>query len=77
MEKLFHKYYSPLCNYASRIVGNADDAEDIVQSLFIQFLQKKNLQAVKVSEAYLLRSVKYKCIDFLRAKKNFSEMILT
>ncbi|MCF8357378.1 MAG: RNA polymerase sigma-70 factor [Prolixibacteraceae bacterium] len=69
IEKLFDVYYSPLCNYASRIVGNADDAEDIVQSLFAQFLQKNNLQAVKVSEAYLLRSVKNKCIDFIRAQK--------
>jgi RNA polymerase sigma-70 factor (ECF subfamily) len=39
-----------------------------VQSLFAQFLQKKNLRTVKVSEVYLLRSVKYKCIDFLRAQ---------
>lgn len=69
IEKLFHKYYTPLCNYAARIVGNTNDAEDIVQALFIQFLQNKKLQIAKVSEAYLLRSVKYKCIDYIRAQK--------
>lgn len=69
IEKLFHEYYTPLCNYAARIVGNADDAEDIVQSLFVQFLQNEKLQTVKAGEAYLIRSVKYKCIDFIRAQK--------
>ena len=69
LEKIFHQYYSPLCNYAARIISNTDDAEDIVQSLFIQFYRKNSLLSVQLTEAYLLKSVKYKCIDYLRSKK--------
>ena len=68
IEHIFHQFYSPLCNYAARIVGNTDDAEDIVQSLFIQFSQNNRLLTAKITEAYLLKSVKYKCIDYLRIK---------
>ena len=69
LEDLFHQYYSPLCNYAARIIGNTDDAEDLVQSLFVGFYQNNRLLSVELTEAYLLKSVKYRCIDFLRKQK--------
>jgi len=67
-ENIFHHYYSPLCNYAARIIHDHDHAEDIVQALFIQLFEKNNLNAIQNKEAYLLRSVRFKCIDFLRKK---------
>ena len=67
-ENIFHHYYSPLCNYAARIIHDHDQAEDIVQGLFIQLFEKNNLNAIQNKEAYLLRSVRFKCIDFLRKK---------
>jgi RNA polymerase sigma-70 factor, ECF subfamily len=69
IEELFHRYYSPLCNYASKIVHNNHDAEDIVQHLFIQLFQKNNLHSIQNIENYLLRCVKFKCIDFLRTRQ--------
>ena len=30
----FHIYYRPLCLYALRILGNTDEAEDVVQDTF-------------------------------------------
>ncbi len=74
IEKLFHRYYSPLCNYASKIVGNRHDAEDVVQHLFIQLLQKNNLETIVNIESYLLRCVKFKCIDYLRTRQLTSEI---
>lgn len=70
IEHIFHLYYSPLCNYASKIIGNSYDAEDIVQNLFIQLYKKNNLHKIKNIENYLLRSVKFKCIDFMRTQRN-------
>ncbi|HPR62335.1 MAG TPA: sigma factor, partial [Prolixibacteraceae bacterium] len=66
IEKVFHRYYSPLCNYASKIIGNSHDAEDMVQTIFIQLYNKNQLANIDNIENYLLRSVKFKCIDFLR-----------
>jgi RNA polymerase sigma-70 factor, ECF subfamily len=73
-ENIFHQYYSPLCNYAARIIHDNDNAEDIVQALFIQLLEKNNLNSIQNKEAYLLRSVRFKCIDFLRRKKTTTSL---
>jgi RNA polymerase sigma-70 factor (ECF subfamily) len=72
IEKVFHRYYSPLCNYASKIIGNSHDAEDMVQTIFIQLYNKNQLANIDNIENYLLRSVKFKCIDFLRKKQHLS-----
>jgi len=76
LENIFHRYYSPLCNYASKILGNSYDAEDLVQSLFIQLYDKGKLHAINNFENYLMRSVKYKCIDFIRSRQPSSEIEL-
>lgn len=69
IENLFHRFYSPLCNYASKIVNSRHDAEDVVQHLFIQLLQKNNLNTIINIESYLLRCTKFKCIDYLRTRQ--------
>lgn len=72
IEKVFHRYYSPLCNYAAKIIGNSHDAEDLVQTLFIQLYQRNKLTNIENIEHYLLRSIKFKCIDFIRKQQNIS-----
>lgn len=67
IEQIFHRFYSPLCNYATKIIGDANTAEDIVQSLFVQLFEKNSLANIINIEAYLLRCVRFKCIDFLRS----------
>ncbi len=66
LEKIFHKHYTPLCNYAAKIINDDVAAEDIVQSLFIQLYEKDKLANIENIERYLLRSTKFKCIDHLR-----------
>jgi RNA polymerase sigma-70 factor (ECF subfamily) len=68
-ETLFHEYYSPLCNYALRIVNDYFVAEEIVQNLFVEFWEKQKLAEIENVERYLLRSVKFKCFDYFRGKK--------
>ncbi|MEE9444448.1 MAG: sigma factor [Cocleimonas sp.] len=36
IKQIFDQYYSPLCNYAAKIIGDNTVAEDLVQNLFIQ-----------------------------------------
>ncbi len=67
-EAIFHQHYSPLCNYATKILGEYDVAEEIVQELFVQFLETNRLQEVDNVDRFLLRSTKFKCIDHLRKK---------
>lgn len=76
VENIFHQYYSPLCNYAAKIIHDKNSAEDIVQALFIQLIDKKKFDSIKNIESYLLHSVRFKCIDYLRASnKNRTEVL--
>ena len=74
LEKIFHQYYSPLCNYASKIIADNAMSEDIVQNLFIQLWENDKLNDAINIEYFLLRAVKYKCIDYLRTKKTRKEV---
>lgn len=67
---LFNKLYSPLCNYASKIIKNIDEAEDIVQGIFVEFWNKENRdELAPKAEQYIVRSIKFKCIDYQRKEK--------
>ena len=76
LEHIFHQYYSPLCNFALRIVKDEHAAEDVVQNLFIQLWEKDKLSEVKNVEHFLLRSVKFKCYDYLRTRSAEKEVPL-
>lgn len=76
IEKIFHQYYLPLCNYAYKIVNDDFIAEEVVQSLFIQLFEKIDWGKIKDIEQYLLRCVKYKCIDYLRKSPSYKTIDL-
>lgn len=66
----FQEHYSRLCHIAYGYVSDRDDAEDIVQELFIS-VWNKQLDAMPEKEfaAYLTTSVKNSCISFLRKRR--------
>ncbi len=66
-KELFHRLYSPLCNYAIKIVNDRDRAEDIVQEVLVDFWNKnRNSSEIDKPDNYLIRAVKFKSIDVLR-----------
>lgn len=65
-DEIFHQYYSPLCNYALKIVKDVSTSEDIVQTLFIQLWENKKLNSVNNLESFLIRATKFKCLDYLK-----------
>jgi len=69
IKNLFNQYYSPLCNYATKIISDSTIAEDIVQDLFVQLWENEKLEKIENTERFLLRATKYKCIDYLRTKR--------
>ena len=68
-ERIFHLHYSPLCNYVMKVTGSDILAEDIVQDLFIHLWKANTLDKIQNVERYLLRCIKFKCIDFFRKQK--------
>jgi len=65
--QLFESSYSSLCNYAYAIVKDYDEAEDIVQGVFVNFWNNENKEEIEAkAKHYLVRAVKFKCIDYQR-----------
>ena len=66
-EKIYLSYYSRMKRFAQEYVIREEDAENIVQDLFLD-LWEQNIELLSHSNlfAYLFTSVKNRCIDFLR-----------
>ncbi|TKC09509.1 RNA polymerase sigma-70 factor [Pedobacter frigoris] len=70
-EKVFKKYYSRLCDFACYLLKDQDAAEDIVQDVFIVYLEEHERisphpDAVK---SFLYSSVKNACLNKIRHLK--------
>ena len=69
-EKLFKDQYPILCGYARKYLDDVDQAEEIVQEMFFSFWQKKEKLSINTSlEAYLFRSVRNSCLNYLKHLK--------
>ncbi len=68
---LYDVYYPKLLHIAKSYVANKQDAEEIVQDVFVKIWKKK--QAIEVNtniNGYIYQITRNACIDFLRAAKN-------
>jgi len=71
---LFDRWYTPLCHHAHSFLGDWQVSEDIVQELFITLWIKRDKLEVTVSErSYLYRSVRNRCLNYLRDEKRHPE----
>ncbi len=69
-EKLFHKYYAPLCLYVCHTFGDREKAEEIVQEVFVKIWIKRHELNIETSvENYLFRSVKNQCLNQVQHQK--------
>lgn len=66
-KEIFHSKYSSFCNYALAIIKDEAAAEDVVQEVFIDFWKRHAGKEIGFKiEHYILRAVKFRCIDHLR-----------
>jgi len=64
---IFHQYYKALCYFAERITESHNDAEDIVEELFVKLWNKQqHFESEQHLKAFLYRSTKNACLDFLK-----------
>ena len=66
-EILFKLYRPKLIYIASQYISRKEDAEEIIQNVFIKVWSKKNIQSNL--NGYLYSITKNACLDFLRSKK--------
>ena len=66
-EKVFHTYYKALVVYAKTILKDMDEAEDIVQQVFINLWEKRESLEIYTSlRAMLYRSVHNACLNKIK-----------
>ena len=66
----FHAHHRMVFRTAYRITGNAADAEDVLQIVFLRLLKRETgAQRLENEESYLRRAAINAALDILRAKR--------
>lgn len=66
-ESIFKEHYNTLANYAYSILKNKQNAEDVVQDVFVKLWQKSpDVVSTPQVKFYLVTATKNNCISFLR-----------
>lgn len=69
-EILFKTYYARLCYYANSLTEDINEAEEIVQNMFLQIWEKReNINLEASFKSYIYKAVKNRCLNYLRNKK--------
>lgn len=69
-EDIYKEYSKPMFLYALSFLILEDEAEDVIQEVFINFWKDDTYQKIKneVTKTYLFRSVKNNCLNRLKKK---------
>ena len=73
--QLFRCYYQPLCQYVYTLLADKDDAEDVVQELFLKLWKDRSKIVITEStSSYLYRMAKNMSLNFRRSKINMERL---
>lgn len=70
LEQIFLSHKDLVFRAAYRITGNASDAEDVLQTVFLRLVRQEDISDVKNLPGYLHRSAVNAALDLLRCRKN-------
>jgi RNA polymerase sigma-70 factor, ECF subfamily len=70
LDRAFREHHGIVFRTAYRITGNAADAEDVLQTVFLRLLRReRRAAAVENEESYLRRAAINAALDILRARQ--------
>jgi len=73
MRMIFDRYYRALCVYAMKYLTSVDDAEDVVQNVFVSFWENKKGNVFEGSlRSYLFGAVAKASVKFLHRSGQFT-----
>ncbi|NHE57305.1 RNA polymerase sigma-70 factor [Cyclobacterium plantarum] len=74
-EELYRRYVDKMLGFADAFIGNPDEAEEVVQIIFVNIWEKRQqLDPAKSIAAYLFRSVKNEILNRLRNIKRHCDL---
>jgi len=69
-ESLFRFYYTALSRFAFTYLKDADDAEEVVQDVFIKLWESRSkIETIQSVKSYLYRSVSNRCLNNIKHEK--------
>lgn len=69
-EMIFRTYYQPLCNYAYTFLQDKENAEEIVQSTFLNVWEKRETLSIRTAvKPYLYAMVRNACLNVIKHEK--------
>ena len=72
-ERLFRDFFPPLMAFARKILGDEDDAREVVHQVFINLWEKRSEIDLSTSlKSYLFTSVHNRSLNAIRDRKKFS-----
>ena len=75
-EDIYIAFYSRMSRFAQSYLIYEEEAENIVQDIFIEIWEKKiDISAISNVSGYLFLILKNKCIDYIRRKKTETKAI--
>ncbi len=69
-EILFKKYYIKMVAYANSYLHDIDNAENIVQNIFVHLWENKKNHKIKTPKNYLTIAVKNSCLNEIQKHRN-------
>nr|WP_129730947.1 RNA polymerase sigma-70 factor [Parabacteroides goldsteinii] len=74
--KLFVRYYSRLCCYVYRLLGEKEDAEDVVQDLFLTLWNNRKKIAIGENvSGYLYKMARNLALNHIRTRSNYKTVL--
>jgi len=76
LARAFEAHHALVFRTAYRITGNAADAEDVLQTIFLRLLRREERDRMEDEKSYLRRAAVNASLDLLRARRGEGEIDL-
>jgi RNA polymerase sigma-70 factor, ECF subfamily len=77
LDRIYREHYATVYRAAYRVTGNASDAEDVLQTVFLRLLRRdRDAEAVANMEGYLRRAAVNSAVDLIRSRQAAAQVPL-
>jgi RNA polymerase sigma-70 factor, ECF subfamily len=77
LDRMYREHHTMVFRTAHRITGNAADAEDVLQTVFLRMVRRDDAaDAIEHPENYLRRAAVHAALDLVRGKRSGSDIEL-
>src|SRR5580704_8344070 len=77
LERIFREHYGLVYRAAYRVTGNADDAEDVLQTVFLRLIKRDaGAEPVENMASFLHRAAVNAALDLVRSRQNIRSVPL-